>query len=75
MNLLRKYLFQIKNFKSQNIILFWSFIVSIIICISYILTLHEKELFPGGGAWFDLLFQLAVGFMIIIFLGINRILK
>ena len=64
MNLLRKYLLQIKIFKRQNIILFWCFIVSIIICISYILTLHEKELFPGGGAWFDLLFQLAVGFMI-----------
>ena len=64
MNLLRKYLFQIKIFKRQNIILFWCFIVSIILCISYILTLHEKELFPGAGAWFDLLFQLAVGFMI-----------
>lgn len=64
MNLFSEYWYQVKSFKRNNNILFCCFIASIIVCISYILSMHQKELFDGAGDWFNLLFQLAVGFII-----------
>ena len=55
---------QVKIFQRKNSILFWSFWGATGICISYILTLHVTEWFSGADAWFNLLFQLAVGFII-----------
>lgn len=55
---------QVKIFQRKNSILFWSFWGATGICTSYILTLHVTEWFSGADAWFNLLFQLAVGFII-----------
>lgn len=38
--------------------------ISILVCFLYILSLDKKEWFPHAGDWFNLLFQLSVGFII-----------
>lgn len=54
----------VRIFQRKNMILFWCFIVSIVVCVSYTLSINETELYQGGNEWFNLIFQLAVGFII-----------
>lgn len=55
---------QIKKFYAKNIAIIIILAVSIIIIISYLLTVNVPELFPGAEKWFNLLFQLSVGYLI-----------
>ena len=53
-----------KQFFKSNKTISGCFGVSILICFIYILSLDKKEWFPHAGDWFNLLFQLSVGFII-----------
>jgi hypothetical protein len=55
---------EICRFINRNTIIFIFFIVSIIIIVSYILTINLPELFVGAEHWFNLLFQLSIGYII-----------
>ena len=39
-------------------------VFSILIVIAYILSMNQKEWFPGAGEWFNVFFQLSIGFII-----------
>lgn len=53
-----------KEFIKSNKIISGCFGVSIVVCFLYILSLDKEEWFPHAGDWFNLLFQLSVGFII-----------
>jgi hypothetical protein len=55
---------QIKRFSVKNTAIVVILMISIIIIISYVLTMDVPELFPGAEKWFNLLFQLSVGYLI-----------
>ena len=51
-------------FIKRNTLISAFFIISIVIITSYYLTLDLPELFRGAEQWFNLLFQLSVGYII-----------
>ena len=51
-------------FIKRNTLISAFFIISIVIITSYYLTLDSPELFRGAEQWFNLLFQLSVGYII-----------
>ena len=53
-----------KEFIAKNKIIFSCFCVATLIGVVYILTMDQEEWFPYAGDWFDLIFQLSVGFII-----------
>ncbi len=53
-----------KQFLKSNKIISGFFGISILVSFLYILSLDKKEWFPHAGDWFNLLFQLSVGFII-----------
>ena len=53
-----------KYFLKTNKTISSCFGISLLICVIYILSLDEEEWFPHAGDWFNLLFQLSVGFII-----------
>lgn len=53
-----------KQFLKSNKTISVCFGISILVCFLYILSLDKKEWFPHAGDWFNLLFQLSVGFII-----------
>lgn len=54
----------ITAFVKRNSVIFSFFIVSLIIILSYLLTMDCPELFIGAEKWFNLMFQLSVGYII-----------
>lgn len=52
----------ITQFVESNRIISILAFVSVIIILSYILTMDCPELFPGAERWFNLMFQLSIGF-------------
>lgn len=55
---------KIKKFYSDNIIIMAMFIIATICVISYIITLDMPEWIPRIEKWYNLLFQLSVGYII-----------
>lgn len=54
----------INRFIKRNILIFVLFIASTIIIASYIVTINLPELFVGAEHWYNLLFQLSIGYII-----------
>ncbi|TEB12297.1 hypothetical protein Psfp_03778 [Pelotomaculum sp. FP] len=54
----------ISKFIKRNTLIFAFFIVSVIIITSYIFTTNLPELFAGAEHWYNLLFQLSIGYII-----------
>lgn len=54
----------ISKFIKKNVLIFIFFLISVIVIISYICTINLPELFAGAGHWYNLLFQLAIGYII-----------
>ncbi|MFA9378269.1 MAG: hypothetical protein ACERKZ_16225 [Lachnotalea sp.] len=55
---------EISIFIKRNTLIFVFFIFSIIIIASYIVTINLPELFVGAEHWYNLLFQLSIGYII-----------
>lgn len=55
---------EVSRFIKRNTLIFVFFIVSIIIIASYIVTINLPELFVGAEHWYNLLFQLSIGYII-----------
>lgn len=55
---------EISRFIKRNKLIFVFFIFSIVIIISYIVTINLPELFVGAEHWYNLLFQLSIGYII-----------
>ena len=53
-----------RKFIRHNKIIFACFVASVAIISLYILSLKEMEWFPHAGDWFNVLFQLSIGFVI-----------
>jgi hypothetical protein len=53
-----------RRFIKQNKIITACFVVSFVVISLYILSLNETEWFPHAGDWFNVLFQLSIGFVI-----------
>lgn len=52
------------KFIEANKIIFSIFLVAVVIIISYILTMDFPELFDGAEEWYNLFFQLSIGYII-----------
>jgi hypothetical protein len=55
---------EISRFIKKNRLIFLFFFVSIIVIVSYLLTINSPELFVGAEHWYNLLFQLSIGYVI-----------
>lgn len=53
-----------KLFFKENRLISYVFIFSVLVVVIYTLTLDEPEWFPHAGDWFNILFQLSIGFII-----------
>lgn len=54
----------IKKFITKNKLISIFFLISLFIIITYILTMDLPELFNGAEIWYNLLFQLSIGYII-----------
>lgn len=54
----------IKKFIEKNKLIFIFFIISLFIIVTYILTMDLPELFNGAEKWYNLLFQVSIGYII-----------
>lgn len=54
----------VTRFVKDNKALTAGFGISIVLCILHILSIKKEEYFPHAGEWFNLVFQLSVGFII-----------
>ncbi len=55
---------ELHRFIEGNTLIFIFFIISIIIIVSYIFTISLPQLFVGAEQWYNLLFQLSIGYII-----------
>ena len=54
----------LKEFYKYNRCLFWLSVIAFIIIVIYIVTFDCSELFPRAGLFFNLVFQLSIGYEI-----------
>ena len=54
----------IRVFIDKNKLITAFFVISVVVIVTYILSMDLPEWFNGAGDWFNLLFQLAVGYII-----------
>jgi len=55
---------EIRRFIKRNTLIFVFFIFSVMVIVSYIVTISLPELFVGAEHWYNLLFQLSIGYII-----------
>ena len=53
-----------RKFIRTNQLISITFVCSVIVIILYIVSIESKEWFPHAGDWFNVVFQLAIGFII-----------
>lgn len=52
------------TFYKKNKVISWFGLLSLFVVVSYVLSMDIPEWFDGAGDWFNILFQLAIGFLI-----------
>ena len=62
-----------RRFIKQNKVITACFVVSLAVISLYIFSLSETEWFPHAGDWFNVLFQLSIGFVINFFFYVTQV--
>jgi hypothetical protein len=63
------------RFIKHNKVITAYFVVSFVVISLYILSLNETEWFPHVGDWFNVLFQLSIGFVINFIFGVVAVIN